>query len=490
MLNNRTAYTKPAFPSSWPVGTVIPDPVFGSRVARMTGPDTLPDNVNSSHQSPSASHQLAWNRTSTMFYTMGVWKCVPWNFDRVTMQATRVPWPGSGTARINDGGLVINSVALEPQFSWVDPALIYINIQNTADDWPIIASYNLSTHAVTTLLNLGTIAHVTIPQHTYCGAVYSSEQSPEKVLAFFGAASQDQHYLVAVWQKATPANCVVIDTVNSLIYINGAVGVATAITLNFKLHHSQIDRTGRWITLEPTTVDINPVSNGGNGRLANPKYIVDLTDYSIVPLSPYPLAHTVMGWGDFINGDFVPGVPYDNAQWSWRSLADIAHPRNLIKDPQAVGETYIDGHTSWNNARSDALVPVLTEVYRALDGPNDVPPNKNVAPWRAWDDEIIDIQTDGVGTTTEVRRYCHHHSIVRDNVDTAGVGPFQYQPRPNISPDGQYAFYTTNGDRTLGTDAHPSGNATSRADVFMVELVAPAAPPDPPPSTHRHAWGW
>jgi len=462
VVTNRTVSLKPAMPAPWPVGTILPDATFGCRVARITDGTTLPGNVNSSHQSPSASHQLAWNTTSTRFYTMGVWKCVPWTFNATTMQATRIAWPGSGTARINDGGLVINSVALEPQFSWVDANALFINIQNTADDWPVLAKYDLSSHVVTTLLNLGTIPHVTIPQHTYCGAVYSCETAPERIVTFFGGASQDAHFLAAVFQVGTPTICTVIDTLNSLIYLNGATAVATSLPLGFLLHHAQMDRTGRYITLEPTQAGINA------GKA--PKYIVDLTTNSIVPLAPYPMAHTVMGWGDFINGDFPGATPYDNAQWSYRTLVDIAHPRNLIKNPQTLGETYLDGHTSWNNALASSLQPVLTELYRAYDGPNDVTP-KNTAPWRAWDDEIISIQTDGVGTTTEVRRYCHHHSIVRDDVDTAGAQPFQYQPRPNIAPSGRHAFFTSNGDRTLGTDANPSGNATSRTDVFMVELA-------------------
>lgn len=486
MLLDRISRTKPAFPGSWPVGTILDDPTFGSRQVRITDGNTLPGNINRSHQPPSASHQLAWNKNSTMFYTLGPWKCVPWVWNPNTMQASRIAWPGSGSFRINDGGLVINSVALEPQFSWVDNNLIYFCAQT--GNWPILSSYNFANNAVTTLLDVTTIPHLTLtpqswwePGNTvgYLGAIYSSEQAPERIATFFGGDHQDHHQFVAIFDVGNPSNIKVIDTKNSLIYINGATPVATAITLNFLLHHSQIDRTGRYITLEPTSTDISL------GK--SPKYIVDLVDNSIVPLDPYPWAHTVMGWNDFINQDFPGVTPYDNAQWSYRTLADIAHPRQLVRDPtngRPLGEQYCDGHTSWNNALAGSLQPVLSELYRVYDGPNDVIPHNNT-PWQCWDDEIISIEVENSGATTKVWRHCHHHAIVRDNIDSPGSQPFQYQPRPNISPNGRWAFYGSNGDRSLGTDSVPSGNSTSRTDVFMVELLYDL--PVPLPRAYRRS---
>lgn len=459
MLTNRTVYTKPAMPSFGAAGGIVVDPTFGSRILRVTDANTLPSSVNASHSTPSASHQLAWNKDSTKFYIRGTAAtCVPFSFNPSTMQAARIA--GSG-----DGGLVISTASTEPQFSWVDANIIYVTTTDTVpnNEQPIIQKYSFSGASYTTLLNLRTIPNVTLPAfRTYCGAIYGSETAPEKIATFFGGASQDQHYLVAVFQVGSPTTCTVIDTTNSLIYINGAAGVATSLTLGFLLHHSQIDRTGRYVTLEPTSADIA----GGKA----PKYIWDTQTNAIAALTPYPNAHTVMGWGDFINNDFAPDPgPYDGVQFSYRTLADPTHPRNIIRNPQSVGETYIDGHTTWNNALAASLQPVTTELYRAYDGPNDVSPH-NTAPWRAWDDEIISIEVANSGATTTVFRHCHHHSIVRDDVDTAGAQPFWYQPRPNISPDGKWCLFTSNGDRTLGTELGSSSPVTKRNDVFLVEM--------------------
>lgn len=458
-LTDRAVYTKPAFPTSWPVNTVMVDPTFGSRILRVTGPSTLPSSVNASFGTPSAGYQLAWSQDSTKFYVAGSsGGIVPFTFDNGSMTCARINGPG-------DGGLQISTVSTEPQFSYVNSNIIYVTGQNGTHNTPTIRKFNFATQTYTDLIDLWTVitgVGKTLITSSYCPNIFSSDATPEKIVCLCPTVTGDDNNYVIVFEVNNPANCHVLDTIWEEVSVNGGAFAPTNIPLGIHLHGVDIDRTGRYVLLFTSSGDL-----AGHAK----KYVWDLQTNLFEALTVYPSAHTTLGWGKLINQDFNPVVPYDNAQWSIRNLNDIANPTNLIKDPQAQGETYIDGHTSWHNAVSGTLKPVVGELYRAQDGFNDIPHND--APWRAWDDEIISIQTDGVGSTTTVWRHCHHHSIVRDDVDTNGSQPFYYQPRVNISPDGRWCLFTSNGDRTLGTQLGSSAPVTKRYDVFLVELRTP-----------------
>jgi hypothetical protein len=92
---------------------------------------------------------------------------------------------------------------------------------------------------------------------------------------------------------------------------------------------------------------------------------------------------------------------------------------------------------------------VCTEVYRT-DGRVE----------RAWDGEIICIETDGLAST--VWRFAHHRSQMTS---------FGDQPRANVSQDGRFVLFTSNWEQTLGRG--PDG---PRHDAFIVELTPAAAP--------------
>jgi hypothetical protein len=470
MISTRTIYTLPTLPTLGGAGYKFTDPIFGSRMVRLTDATYMAGHPNSSFTTPSASHQLMWNADSTRFSLGGAFgKCMPLNWNPTTMTASRLAGPG-------DGGLLVTS-QIEVQWSFVDRDIIFISNNDPSNDWPIVQTYNVATLTKTTLLNLGTIAHITIPQHTYNGTILSSKASPEKVMTIFGGSGQDGHYLTAVFNVSDPTVCTVVDTVNSLLYINGAAGVATNITLGFHLHHSQIDFSGRYCTLETTSVDI------GLGKAA--KYIWDMQTNLIAPVTVLGGAHSCMGYRNWINQDGPSGgLPYDGVQWQYRDLSNIGVTRNLIVDPLRPQETYIDGHNSWNNAIDGGFAPMSTELYRSYDGPNDVPPHtQNTTPWRAWDNEIVSVDTGAFGASTQVWRHCHHRSIIRVDGDPAGQEQFWYQPRANISTDGKWIAFTSNWERTLGIEVT---TGIHRQDTFIVEHLTNPLPTQDP--THRHTF--
>ena len=148
---------------------------------------------------------------------------------------------------------------------------------------------------------------------------------------------------------------------------------------------------------------------------------------------------------------------YDAGQWQFRRLSSLSQTTDLIAPVQAVKEVYMADHTTWNNAQPATLVPVISSTYRF---------GNNTAPWRAWDDEIIGIETANGGGGS-VWRFAHHRSIVAS--DTNPAAPyFWYEPIANVSPNGKWVVFTSNWEKTLGTDA---AEHTFRQDVFLVQLT-------------------
>jgi hypothetical protein len=113
----------------------------------------------------------------------------------------------------------------------------------------------------------------------------------------------------------------------------------------------------------------------------------------------------------------------------------------LINPELSPTEWVTDSHLSWNNAQAGVLVPVFLSTYH---------PQPTSAPWRASDDEIVAVRTDGTQTT--VWRFAHHFSTYVD---------FWSSPRGNISQDGRFFMFTSNWGNTLGTN---------REDAFIVKL--------------------
>jgi hypothetical protein len=457
---DRDARTKPPLPAVGPANSTLTDPTFGSRMLRVTDSHTRPGSPGRSYTTPSAAHQTAWNVDSSYFYVRSVdGYFIPYAFNTASMSATRVQATGNG-----DGGLVVASQA-EPQFSFVSRNVLYVTRQDSANDWPIIQKFDFSTGSYTDLLNLGEAAP--IARSTYVGGLSSSAGAPERVMAFFGGPSQDSHYLVALFAPGLPGSVTLLDTTTSTITANDTK-TPTSIPLSFHLHHAWLDKSGRYVVLETTAPD----------RPARaPLYVWDTTGNSVVAL-PETTAlsggHYATGFGAMVNQDCCTSTTWDAAQWQMRSLATPTANRDLITPVLTPQETYAGDHASWNNAQAGSLVPFVTAYYRT---------SSETAPWRAWDDEIIAVQTSG-GSNATVWRFAHHRTSLVSFWDT---------PRASVSQDGRWAIFTSNWEGTLGGD--PGGGP--REDVFMVELRGPATSSASPTQTAtpsrapaRRPWPW
>jgi len=238
--------------------------------------------------------------------------------------------------------------------------------------------------------------------------------------------------------------------------------------LNMSLHHAAMDRSGRYVMLYSTWVD------QAAPRQAAQSYLWDTqtNSFAELNLAALPYGHDAFGYGVSVNQDCCVLTTWDGAQWQLRVLSNPLVTRDLITNVLLPKQVYIEDHTTWNNARPDRMVPVISGLMRA--------PASTTA-WRAWDDEIVAIQTDAApGADAVVWRFAQHRTDVRSDSDPTTVS-FWYEPRPNVSADGGWVMFTSNWEKTLGTD--PTGDATTHArqDVFIVRLQ-PSSGAAPPPA--------
>jgi hypothetical protein len=357
------------------------------------------------------------------------------------MTAARIQPSGA-----DNGGFTLGFY-VEPQFSVLNPNIIY---GVTGSNNRTIEQFDFSTGAYTTVLDLDTL--VSGLANTYVGGM-NSGGAPETLLTFFGGASQDAHYYALFAPIAHPRTGKLLNTVTSTIN-----GNPTSTVLSFHLHSVSMDKGGRYVFLYPTSVDL------ASPRLAAQVYLWDTASDVITAITAdmHPGGHGASEYGYWVNQDCCTSSAWDAAQWQFRSLTAVTQTSDLISAIQVPKEVYLADHTSWNNAQPDTLVPVISATYRY---------GNNTAPWRAWDDEIIAIQTAG-GLAGSVWRFAHHRSIVAS--DTNPTTPyFWYEPITNVSPDGKWILFTSNWEKTLGQDASndSSGAGTFRQDVFVVQLT-------------------
>jgi hypothetical protein len=445
-VTDRVPRPKPSTPAPPAAGGRYTDVIFNTRMLRVTDPNTRPGTGGVSYRSPAGSHTNAWSKTGNYFYVLSTdGSVVPYAFDPNSMAASRIgPWGGE------DGGLILRFFG-EPEFSFLDDSLFGVYSGQGAN-LRTIAAYNFAQNAYTPLLDLDGV----VPglAGTYVGGLSASAGAVEKLSAFFGGISQGQHRYVVVFERGNPAARRVLDTMASRID-----GAPTTITLNFRLHHAFMDKSGQYVLLYPPGMDRQPPRN------ASPVYIWTLATNQITELPAIAArisGHDAIGYGYLVNQDCCTRSSWDAAQWQIRSLATPFTMADLISPVLTPKEVMLADHPSWADAQDGMLVPIISSTYRY--GPN-------TTEWRAWDEEIIAVQTDvafaGQGGT--VWRFAHHRSKVA-NDDDPNVISFWYTPRAIVSQDGRWAIFTSNWDKTLGIDPHGEPGGRYRQDVFVVEL--------------------
>lgn len=415
----RAIYTLPALPTLPAAGGTFTDPTFGSPSSRTTDQNTK---AGVSFRTASNQNSRMWASDGSQYWT----NCTDgsiflWAFNATTMVSTQY--------------LTQLPFNAEPTFDDSHANLLYGQGSAYADHVTIV-QYNTSTHTATLLVDLATVS-VPAPAGTYTNAIDCQNGT---LMVLYGGASQDAHYLVLIWNVAAQTYSVV----NTLTHAG----------LGFHLHSCALDKTGRYLMLSPANADVQA------GLATSQIYYVDLNTNTAYEITVAPFGHTCSGFnGYFINND-VPSGTWDPAQYALRNLTtggpnnpvDVISP--VLSPQRNTNLTFMGEHSSWNAAVATAMAPIITGFY--LFGV--------LTPWRAWDDEIVAISTDG---SFNVWRFCHHFSDVSQDTN-ANNYQFEYTPRANCNPAGTFAAYTSNMLKTLGLD--PDGGL-HRQDVFVVKLT-------------------
>jgi len=444
-ISDRVTRVKGPVPALGAAGYAFRDPAFGSRLVRITDGSVQPGSPNISYRTPSGTHTNAWSADARYFYAVNSdgWP-VPFSFDRTTMRARRLMPTTTG-----DGGMMLEFFN-EPTFSYLTPGVLYGTFNGNGSTLHSVDQYDFDTGQYTQLMNLESLAPNLA--NTYTGGVGASAGAVERIMAFFGGTSQDYHFYLLVFDKDNPSRRHLINTHASTID-----GHATNIPLNFNIHAAAIDRSGQFIMVYPTGDDL------AAPRHAAPAYVWDLVTNRLTEL---PLieaitgGHDAYGFGYRVNQDCCTQSTWDAAQWQFRALANPLVTLDLNPNVLLPQEVYLEDHPSWHNAQPDRLVPFIDANYRY---------GANTTPWRAWDEEVFAVQTEGAGTGGTIWRFAHHRSATADDNDPSQIS-FWYTPRANVSPDGRWALFTSNCDKTLGIDPRNDVGGKYREDVFLVEL--------------------
>jgi hypothetical protein len=458
-ISDRIARAKGPAPDLGTAGYAFVDAQFGSRIIRVTDGATRPGAPDRSYRTPSGSHTNAWSADARYFYTTSTdGTLIPFAFDSTTMAARRLEPAATG-----HGGAVLRFFG-EPIFSYVTPGVMYGTYSGSGANLRSVDAHDIETGVYTPILNLDLLAPNLAG--TYAGGIGASGGVVERIFVFFGGASQGQHFYLVVFEKDNPANRRLVDTLASTVD-----GVPTNITLDFRIHAAAIDRSGRYVTIYPTATDQQPP------RSAAPAYVWDIVAnrFTATPLAEARAGgHDAYGYGYRINQDCCTSSTWDAAQWQFRSLATPLTSTDLIAPVLRPKEIYLADHPSWHNAQPDRLVPFIDANYRYYDTTS--------VEWRAWDEEVFAVQTDAPGTGATVWRFAHHRSLASDDLDPTRFY-FWYSPRANVSPDGRWALFTSNWDKTLGIDPGGQVGGSYRQDVFLVELKRSVTQPPPEPTT-------
>jgi hypothetical protein len=388
-LTDRAVHQRPPPLALGPAGFAFTDLTFGTALVRVSDEHTA--EFNTPVRVASNASVNPWSADSAKFYLEDQWGNA-YVFDRAALGAVHPP-------------VRIPSSNVEPSFSFTDPNVLFIMGGPTLHT---VRRFSVSSMTSTDVLNLD-VAYPNLPlANTYVGGLHLADNDVWAV--FFGGAGQDAHRYVH--------------------HSTGKFLDTQTLATPFLIHAASLDRSGRYVVLYPRGGDVSTVGA--------PAVIWDTQTNAVTKVSVTAGGHWSLGYGSIINTD-CPGA-WNPPQWQFRSVTSPDILTSLVTpvQPPAI---YVSDHTSWRNARGDSKQPILSATFRNGAG--------LTAPWRAWDDEILMVATDGSDT---VWRLAHHQSIVDE---------FWSQPLAAVSPNGAYAIFTTNWGKTLGV---------GRQDTMLVTL--------------------
>lgn len=456
----RDILTKPTLPSLSAAGFRFVDPTFGSRIVRVTDGNATASieagYLNGSYRTPSASHQRMWNSASTKFFVERTDAAkFLYSWDASTMTATLVE------------RLLFSGAA---SFSRTNPNYVYGRSASHGNN-QVITRADIATQPATytVVVDNEVLIPALVGAGTYLQDIFTGDDNSLTYMTG-GEVGDFSHYVVH-YPLGDPGAAQILDT-NTRAAMFKTYGVGPDV------HSATPDLSGRYAQ----------ITVSGYQSRSDYQYVWDTTLDTITEITVTPFGHGGLGSGWAVNQDTYTGT-WDGLQWTWRSLSAPDGPspalRNLIGTVLTPTEVFIAEHGNCNNNSAGTFLPYTSGTYRYYDGPynTDNPPTSylNTVAWRAWDDEIIQVPTDGLGGP--VVRFAHHRSYVWPEPVAERQRPFEFWtlPKANVSPNGRWAAFTSNWEHTLGMDAYDLDDTATagnkhRQDFFIVELITDGLP--------------
>src|SRR5215468_3042354 len=419
----------PPAPALGPANSVINDPTFGSRILRVTDPNT---NAGESFISTDSGFHRAWNADSTAIKLTGPNGDGFWlEFNPTTFKV------GDGSSRP-----VIHPVSFGATWEWstVDPDVIYYLNGNQ------IGKYNKSTGAKT---NLG--GPTTGEALAYTAVVIGLDNW---VCAAAGSGVQNSYTKIFCINPTSPSVTKFIDVYNKKIngVSQGDPNWPTSAPGQVIGIHDISGGTGAsWLE-----VTFHQQSWGGNGGAV---FDLATNTWSLVTnRDPYWSGHVSMGNGKYANAS-------GSADGRDSRGMVVRNPDNLMNasqyqfvgQPTGASNNWCDAdHSSWLNSVRNPDAPILSSRYGSCPFP--------------WAGEIIAIAVDGSNT---VWRFAHNHN--------GGNKCYYAQSFAQISNDGRWALFSSYWDGKLGADT--SFGCSTRIDTFIVDLLSAGSSSSPPTGT-------
>jgi hypothetical protein len=420
-----------------PAGSIVKDPAFGSRILRVTDANTL-QSKGFSFLTPSAGWANNWNKTSTRFFVLSRGGRRPvFNFDPVEMTS-------------HFSGLDVSQSLgwMAAEFSYLNPDLIYgIHVEH--DHHPKLQQYDFSVKRVTDIGDPESCVKMEPTWSAIDLSVSASAEAPRLVSAL--GPQQDKDSIVYVHDPKL--GCRWYNTMTGEVGGDWGSRGNVSTEERFGVHAVSISPSGDYAYIAAGYVP----PGGGKGH--NELWRIDSTE--VRPCDEMCGGHWVLGYSHLIN-NAGSADEMDTVLRPLNNLRSITHVIPSFPPGPAWGA---DRHYSWNNDNPEDTAPVCASTYLNPSAPRGEAAIKaqpglaetGVPIERAWDDEVVCVETDGKGS--RVWRFAHTFS--------AATNGFWSEPRGNVSQDGRFYMFTSDWLSTLGKDPQVP---THRLDVFVVEL--------------------
>jgi hypothetical protein len=405
-------------PAIGPAGSVITDPSFGSRIARVTDERSDPKVAGRSLFSPSSAEQNPWNKDSTMFYvnTAGG-SFLLYAFDPVTMKTHL-----AGSPSLSWSG--------EPQFSYGHAHILY----GVSSRDPVFQQYDVSTGKVSDLNDASKCVKLQPMDHGFSPTVSADDN---RFLVTLGP-QQDKNYILYIYDRSLGCRWYNTQTGE----VGGQWGSKGTISApdRFLIHNARMAKSGKYLY----------ATRGGGPSIGETWVVWEIDTLNVGACQKGCKAHHVLGYTHILGAS---GMSHPLDIWL-RPLNNLQSASPIISGLEPARNFWYDSHFSWSNVDPNDSVPVCFSTYRPTN-PNT--PGTPLLVTGPWENEIDCAETDGKAST--VWRFAHTYSTARNG--------FWSTPRGNVSQDGRFFLFTSDWEDQLGKQ--PNGNSY-RSDAFVVEL--------------------